>query len=479
MALCSLSSKLSMDSYTVVDNTFLNEFLPQASGDDVKVYMYGLSLCLDPNVEDNALDVVSKVLGLSEEEVTKSFAYWQEMGLVQIVSTNPFEVKYLPVRAHSGSMKIRNKEKYSDFNKQMQEIITGRMITPNEFNEYYTLIEVYHIEPEALILIAKYCTIERGTSISYPYITAVAKDFASQGFKTAVTVEERFFEQEKATKDIKQILNALGLRRNADIEERNLYLKWKNQYEFSQNVIVSVAKSLGKGGFTALDNLLSKYYEQKLYSVEEIEQYSTRREEYFDIAKNVSRNMGLSYQNYEPVVDTYVTDWANKGFERDTLLTLSSYAFRQNIRSLEGLNTVIQKFYKLGLISTDAINQYMSKVVEDDECIKEILDKVGLVRNVNGYDRDVFKTWTENWNFPKESLLIVAENCKGMTNPISYMNKVLSNLHLNGVEQPDDVTKQIKNLAQKPNPKKAKFETREYTKEEFSAVFDSLDDVEL
>ena len=203
MALCSLSSKLSMDSYTVVDNTFLNEFLPQASGNDVKVYLYGLGLCLNPNIEDNTLDVVSKVLGLTEDEVINSFSYWQELGLVQIVSTDPFEVRFLPVRTHSGSAKIRNKDKYSDFNKQMQAVITGRMITPNEFNEYYTLIEVYHFEPEALVLIAKYCTEEKNPSINYAYITAVAKDFANQGLKTAVTVEERFFEQEKATKDIK------------------------------------------------------------------------------------------------------------------------------------------------------------------------------------------------------------------------------------------------------------------------------------
>ena len=60
-----------MDSYTVVDNTFLNEFLPQASGNDVKVYLYGLGLCLNPNIEDNTLDVVSKVLGLTEDEVIK------------------------------------------------------------------------------------------------------------------------------------------------------------------------------------------------------------------------------------------------------------------------------------------------------------------------------------------------------------------------------------------------------------------------
>ena len=115
MALCSFSSKLAMDGYTVIDNTFLNEFLPQATGEDVKVYLYGLNLCANPNSEDNSLDTMCKVLCLSEDDVLKAFAYWQEMGLVQVVSTNPLDVRFLPVRARSGSSKIRNKEKYTRY----------------------------------------------------------------------------------------------------------------------------------------------------------------------------------------------------------------------------------------------------------------------------------------------------------------------------------------------------------------------------
>ena len=98
MALCTFSSKLVMDGFTVLDNTFFNEFLPQATGDDVKVYLYGLTLCSNPNEEDNNLDTICKVLSLTEDQVIKSFSYWQEMGLVQLASTHPLEIKFLPVR---------------------------------------------------------------------------------------------------------------------------------------------------------------------------------------------------------------------------------------------------------------------------------------------------------------------------------------------------------------------------------------------
>ena len=482
MALCSYSSKLAMDGFTVIDNTFLNEFLPQATGDDVKVYLYGLNLCTNPNVEDNNLDTICKVLSLTEDDVLEAFSYWQEMGLIQIVSTNPLEVRYLPARTRSGSAKIRNREKYTDFNEQIQQVITGRMITPTEFNEYYSLIETYHFEPEALIMIARYCTKIKSSSIGYPYILAVARSFANDGLKTVEAVDQKFLEQEQNSDEIKRVLSALGLKREADIDERNLYLKWNNSFGFTNGTIVEVAKSLKKkGGFAKLDSLLSKYYEQKLFTLEEIKDFSERRDDMFETAKVVSKNLGLYYQNLENVVDIYIADWNNKGYSRDTLEFVSMYCFKQSIRSLDGMNSVVQKFYKLGLVSIESLEQYMISIIKSDEQIKVVLDKSGLVRSVSSYDRDYYKTWTHNWGFTDEQILLVAEVSNGKSNPMSYINKVLASLNEKGIKTDAEIKKQIKNVASsvENTQNKQTFEQRKYTAEELNAVYDSLDDVEL
>jgi len=482
LALCSYSSRLAMDGFTVIDNTFLNEFLPQATGDDVKVYLYGLNLCSNPNVEDNNLDTICKVLSLTEDDVLEAFSYWQEMGLVQIVSTNPLEVRYLPARARSGSAKIRNREKYTDFNEQIQSVITGRMITPTEFNEYYSLIETYHFEPEALIMIARYCTKIKSSSIGYPYILAVARNFANDGLKTIEAVEQKFLEQEQNSDEIKRVLTALGLKREADIEERNLYLKWNNNFGFTNGTIVEVAKSLKKkGGFAKLDSLLSKYYEQKLFTLEEIAEFSEKQDEMYETAKIVSKNLGLYYHNLENVVDVYVADWNNKGYSVETLTFISMYCFKQSIRTLEGMNTVVQKFYKLGLVSLESLEQYIMSIIKSDEQIKTILDRTGLVRSVSSYDRDYYKTWTNNWGFVDSQILLVAEVSSGKANPMSYINKVLATLNEKGIKTDAEIKKELKNVsnAVSANSNKPKIEQREYTAEEFNAVIDSLDDVEL
>lgn len=470
-----------MDGYTVIDNTFLNEFLPQSTGDDAKVYLYGLNLCSNPNTEDNNLDTMSKVLGLSEEAVLKSFTYWQEMGLVQIVSSKPLEIRFLPIRTKSGSSKIRNKEKYSDFNEQMQAIISGRMITPTEYNEYYSLIETHHFEPEALVMIAKYCTTRKGAAISYSYIMAVARDYANRGIKTTEAVEQVFIEYEQRSSEIKRVLDALGLKRDADIEERELYLKWTKTFGFTSGTIVEVAKTLKRrGGFAKLDTTLTKYYEQKLMSIEEIAEFSERQDELFELAKIVTRTIGLHYQDLESVVDVYISDWTNKGYDIETLKMISMYCFKRSIRTLEGMNEVIQKFYKLGLLSIESLAQYFSSIIQEDEIIKKILKDANVHRGVTSYDREAYRTWVKDWGFSDDQILIAAEVCKGKYNTIAYLNKVLANLNERKIKTDGEIEKYLKsNFKNTDSNNKPDFSTRNYSSEDMNALFDSLDDVEV
>ena len=480
MAFCSYSANIIDEGYTLVDNTFINEFLPQAPAEYVKVYLYGLSLCSAPNQDYNTVDSSSAFLDMSAEEIAMAYEYWQDLGIVQILSSTPLEVKYLPVKKHAGSSKIRTKGKYTDFNKQVQSILTGRMIKPIEYNEYYNIIEAYHFEPDALIMIIKYCTELKGDNVGYPYILAVAKSFISDNLKTIGAVEKRFLEQEKSTSELKQVLSALGLKRSADIEERNNYLKWINKFGFTHGVILEVAKTIKSGGIGKLDALLTKYYEQHLFTIQEINEYSEMKEEMYEIAKNISRNLGLYYQNLENVVETYVAGWINKGYNKETLELISNYCFRYSFRSLESMNDVVAKFYKLGLISVDAISQYTQEIVNIDHKIKEILDACALVRSVNSMDREFYKTWTNTWGFNQEAIILVAEKAIGKNGAISYINKILSTLHSQNKHTIDEVKQNLNNsMPTQTQTQNNEFMHHEYTKQELDALFDSLDDIEV
>ena len=485
MALCAFSSDLTMDNFTVIDNLFFSEFLPQAPENALRVYLYGRFLCTNPHEDDNTIESMATVLALSEDEIISCFAYWQEMGLVNIVQKQPVEIKFLPIRQFSGSSKLRQKEKYAEFNRQAQSFITGRQIQPHEYNEYYTLIETYHFEPEAVLMIIKYCTLIKNGNINYPYILTVAHSFERDGIKTATALEEKLLEQERASAEIKAVLSALGIKRDADMEERNLYLKWSNDFGFTQGVILKVAKDQNKvGGFHKLNETLTKYFELKLFSIQEIDAFRVERDALYAIAKDVTRIIGQHYSVLDSVVENYVSNWVQKGYTAETLSFIAKVCFKSNIKTLSSMDEKINKFFKLGLISAEAIEQYLQGVLAVDAKIRSILDALGLLRNVTSSDRELYKIWTEDWAMPYDLLLITADLSKTREHPISYLNKILSDLHTNNITEVE-AAKTYLNKSQdaarapKSNTTATQFEQRAYTKQELNALFDSLDDIEI
>ena len=61
MPLCRFDDSYAMFGATPVENLFLEEFMPRAPGDCVKVYLYGLKLCQDGG-KDMSLSAVSHQL---------------------------------------------------------------------------------------------------------------------------------------------------------------------------------------------------------------------------------------------------------------------------------------------------------------------------------------------------------------------------------------------------------------------------------
>ena len=147
------------------------------------------------------------------------------------------------------------------------------------------------------------------------------------------------------------------------------------------------------------------------------------------------------------------------------------------------MNIIIQKFYKLGLISIESIDQYISSIIKIDENIKQILEATGLMRSVSNFDREFFKTWTNQWGFSVDQLLEIAKFAEGKINPITYLNKLLADLFAKGINSNVEIKKYLKSSSKSDknttSNKSNDFETRTYSQEELSAVFDSLDDVEI
>lgn len=462
-----------------MDNIFINNFLPDAPDLCVKVYLMGLSKCANSVAPDNNITNFANVLNVTEQDIVGAFNYWQEQGVVQVINTNPLEVRFMPLDSSLGNIKKYNIGKYTDFNIQVQEILSKRMITPTEFSEYYNVIEKLHIQPEALIMIVKYCADLKGENVGYPYIITVVKNWEKEGVHTCEDVENKITELGVLDNDISLVLGALGTKRKVQLEDVQMLNRWTKELDFDLNTIIAVAKRCNlkkvKADINYLNNLLNKYYEMRLNSIVEIENYETEKQNMTDIARQVVKGLGLYYEDLSKVIDTYVVKWTQMGYGDEILVQIADYCFKTSVRTLDAYDRIVQKLYKLGIVTVDAFNQYLGDLTAWDGKVRDLLEKLGIKRYVNEFDREFYRTWTENWGFNEQVIDFATSLSVGKSNAMQYMNKILSSWKNNGVTTLEQAKASSTFVSVDNQVKKSD----KYTKEQLNSLFSNLDEVEI
>lgn len=482
MPFCRFSTGFVADTNIVLDSMFLNDYVPYAPESCLKVYLFGLYKCYNSSSYDNTLENFEKVLNLSKEDIISCFTYWQDQNLVQIINLEPeIEIRYLPVKNACKNLKKFKVEKYSSFAMQAQEILS-RPVSTNEINEYISLIEQYSMQPEALLMIIKFCTNNKGDSISYQYILTVARNWAKEHILTTEKVEEKLTELMNVLGDGAKVAAALKFKGNVSHEHSALIIKWTRELGFELDTIIHVAKCVSnkttRNGFERLDAALSKYYEQRLFSSLEIDEYEANKTALISLAKKVNKALGLYYENVDNVIDTYILPWISKGYSEETLTSIANFCFRNNIRTLDGMNDRINKFYKLGYTTLTGINQYIDEKVVVDKEIKNILSKLNIERKVNSYDRDMYNVWTNIWKMPKAVIEHASSLACGKASPMQYLNQVLSTWHSAGIDSLEKA-KAYKGVPTGEVTNQNVVKGRSYTADELDAMFTNLDEVEI
>lgn len=482
MSFCKFSPSYQTSNKTVLDNVFISEYLPSAPDLCVKAYILGLYKCTFDQDEDNTLEYFCKALNLEEGDVISLFKYWEEKGLVQVLSTDPIEVRYLPVISNGQAIKKFKTDKYTDFNIQLQEMFPNHTITINEFSEYYHLIEQKHIEQSALLEIVKYCISNR-IKVFPRYPLTVAKDWIREGILTKDAVLKKIEDLGIVDDNVSLILLAMGSKRKIEIEDKELLDKWLSAYGFELNTIIFVVKNIKakkrRVDMQILDSHLTKYFQAKRMSIKEIEDYEANKENLYFTAITVNKELGIYYEDLTKEIDTYIVTWKNMGYDVEILKMIANNCFLSSIKTLEGMNNIINKLFKLGITNMNSYLQYINDNLALDNKIKEILDTLNLSRNVNNSDRQFYKVWTNDWNFSDEIILYAASLSAGANNAIQYLNKILSNWNALGYKTIDQVKADKTNIKSEETKQNSGFIHNNYTKEQIASFFSNLDEVEV
>ena len=467
-----LSKEITADYKVQIDNAFFVDFMPFAPETYVKVYLYGLSLAYAGQEGENSDAQIARALSIDVSVVNEAFTYWQNCGIINVLSTTPVSVEYLPITKNTIALRKFSKTKYKDFNDQLHAMFPNRNILPNEYNEYYSIMETLHIEPTAMLAIIAYSIRIKGENVTYPYILAVARNLAHQGGLTYDRVNDLLCEFDLYDKDLSAVFKSLGSSKTPTLEDKRLFKKWTTSLGFALEVIIKVAKTVKKGGIEKLDTLLTRYYDNKLFSIEEIENFNANRDRMYELTKNINRRIGVYYENLDFIIETYVSSWLNLGFDDETILEIADHCFKRGIRTLDGMNQTVDKFYRQGLLSKNAIGEFMSDAVRRDEEIRAVLEEAGIDRPITSRDRDSYRTWTYTWKMPNDLIFHAAKLSKGNPSAIAYMNGILGSWQRAGIS-----TIEQANAYKQPTPKQdtsAVAVTKTYTSEQLNSLFDNL-----
>lgn len=469
-----LSPEYLMGGFTAVDNIFICEYLRNADENAVKVYLYGLYLA--HSGVDTDENTFTTALNLTKEELKRAFEELEAMGVCDITGIDPLSVVFRSVSNNPVKPRRIKPGKYDEFNKELFKILSDRMLSPNELMECYNVIELYHIQPEAFLLIASYCVKVAGERVGIKYILTTAKNFAYKNVTTIKAVEEELSAYHLQTGDVAEVIKKLGLKKKVDIEDNNTYKKWLSM-GFDKASVLAAANGVKKesNAFKKLDLLMSELYSYKLFSEKEITDFIESKKDLKNLAIEINKALGVFLESLDAEISTYIVKWIACGFERELLVKLADFCFKSDIRTLSKMDETVAKFAKLGVFTSRDFDEYVAVIAEKDKLVQQMVDALDLSRKVNAFDRKQYKAFESIATH--DVIVYAASIAKTANSPYAYLSKLLTSFKEQGLSTVDDIKRSsVKTTQKSVNTDMLR---HNYSKQDWEAVYTSIEDLDL
>ena len=263
-----------------VENIFINEYMPAAPGDFVKVFLYaGMYAEHGLNMSN---ETMARQLSLTEKRVLEAWDYWEKMGAIRKHYTDvegkvDFTVEFINLKEmfYGKSQTVaRGEKEKKDYDvvfgnnvikTTMAEIekTFGRALSSTEVTEIISWMSDYQITPEVISFGVKYC-VEKGKN-SIKYIEKVVKGWADEGYESIDQVQEALQELDQKYYKYKRVLKALGFTRNATEAEKEMMDVWFEEMGYSMDrVLDACTKTAGipNPNFSYVNKVLLNWKEE-------------------------------------------------------------------------------------------------------------------------------------------------------------------------------------------------------------------------
>ncbi|MDW7660733.1 MAG: DnaD domain protein [Bacillota bacterium] len=274
-----------------IENIFISDFMPSASGTYVKVYLLGLMFSRSENDAyrfDNKS--LANMLGLPLQDVVESWNYWEKQGIIKKHIHGDalnFDVEFLSLRElyilnnytskseptdRKSDPKI--KSHYKTLCEQVEKIV-GHPLSYTEYRDIGDFYDHYYTDT-AIILRAFEINYKEKNIRSVKAVKGLLNQWLSQNLSTLESIEHHIKSRDERNIIYKEVLRHLGLSfRMANQAEKELIDKWLDQYDFDpdslyQFIIVFSKKTLNIN-MNYLDKVFGDLHKQGIKTVENYE----------------------------------------------------------------------------------------------------------------------------------------------------------------------------------------------------------------
>ena len=305
-----------------IPEVFFTDYMPNANGDYVKIYLYVVFLCKHSS-EITPLDL-SKKLSLPIDTVEQGLKYLednllltrknkdyilndikkQEMSKIyspRVTSTPEEAVK-------NNSTNIRRTQAINAINSMFFQGV----MSPTWYTDIDSLFTKYKFDEDVVISLFQYCFDRQ--ALHRKYLFAVADGWANSNIKTMDDVDNYYAEFEKTNQIKKTISKKLGIKRNLSEYEDAYVNKWVSDFGYPLDVIeIALKKTTSKTNpsFDYIDKILTDWHERKLKNPSEVNEFLKAQKEKQKEFKQLDFLSAPSTKNIQKFNDTETTQFAD------------------------------------------------------------------------------------------------------------------------------------------------------------------------
>ena len=327
---------------TVIQNSFIDQYMPHANGEYVKVYLY-LLRCANTGRE-LSLSSIADVFEHTEKDIQRALAYWEKQYLMKlkmkpdgvVISVTFMDPStaagYAGVGTDAGTVlqgisdtgtenqttafqgydqalspQIPAPERVTALSEQQNlrqlffiaEQYLQRPLNSSEQSDFIYYYDTLKFSTDLIEYLLEYC-ISKG-SASRHYMKKVALAWAEAGITTVMQAKQ---ETNLYNKNYFTIMNAFGIKgRNPAAPELEYMSRWINEYGFTVDIILEACRrticQTHQPNFQYADKILSQWHEKKVTSAADIQKLDMQRlKEKAKPAEKPPRAAGNRFNNF-------------------------------------------------------------------------------------------------------------------------------------------------------------------------------------